>query len=82
VVLPNSRKAYFTILGFGPGGTGLAGFCYERDYDLMIWENFAAENGVAEKQATPPVIPTNDLPVIFRKVEAFLQAQQKMREKL
>lgn len=78
VTLANGRKAYFTVLGFGPGGTGLAGFCYERDYDLLVTEDFDAEDDVpADKRMKNPVSPTNDLPVFFGKVAAFLEAQQK-----
>ena len=80
VTLPNGHKAYFTVFGFGPGGEGLIGFCYERDYDLMVMEDFSTEHGVApDKQIKNPVSPTNDLPVIFGKVEAFLEAQEKAR---
>ena len=80
--LPNGRKAYFTVLGFGPGGTGLVGFSYERDYDLMVTEDFDAEDDVpAEKQMKNPISPTNDLPVLFGKVETFLDAQQNVRSK-
>jgi hypothetical protein len=80
IPLPNGRKAYFTVLGFGPGGTGLVGFSYEHDYDLMIGEDFDAEHGrPAEKQIKNPISPANDLPVIFGKVETFLDAQQNVR---
>jgi hypothetical protein len=76
VALPNGRKAYFTVLGFGPGGEGLAGFCYERDYDLIVTEDFSTEHGVpAKEQIKNPASPTNDLTIIFGKVEKFLQAQ-------
>lgn len=78
VTLANGRKAYFTVLGFGPGGMSLAAFCYERDYDLLVTEDFDAEDDVpADKRMKNPISPTNDLPVFFGKVEAFLEAQQK-----
>jgi hypothetical protein len=81
IPLPNGRKAYFTMLGFGPGGTGLVGFSYERDYDLMVMENFDAEDVPVEERMKNPISPTNDLPVFFGKVEAFLDAQQNVRSK-
>jgi hypothetical protein len=79
--LPNGHKAYFTILGFGPGGTGLVGFCYERDYDLIVMEDFENEDVPVEERMKNPIRPTNDLPVFFGKVEAFLDAQQNVRSK-
>jgi len=76
ITLPNGRKAYFSVFGLGPGGSGLIGFSYERDYDLMVMEDFSTEHGArAEEQIKNPVSPTNDLPVIFRQVETFLQKQ-------
>ena len=52
------------------------GFSYERHYDLMVMEDFSTEHGVAaDKQIKHPVNPTNDLPVIFGKVETFLEEQ-------
>ncbi len=80
--LPNGGKACFTVLGFGPGGTGLCGFSYERDYDLMVTEDFDAENDLpAEKQMKNPISPTNNLPVLFGKIETFLDAQANVRSK-
>jgi hypothetical protein len=81
ITLPDGRKVYFTTLGFGPGGETLAGFSYERDYDLIVTEDFSTENGFAEKQATPPAHLTNDLPAVFQQVRSFLQNQQSPRGK-
>ena len=82
ITLPNGRKAYFSVLGFGPGGIGFVGFSYERDYDLMVTEVRDANDDVAgEKHIKNPISPTNDLPVIFGNVETFLEAQQNVRNK-
>jgi hypothetical protein len=79
--LPNGHKAYFTVLGFGPGGTGLVGFCYERDYDLIVMEDFENEDVPVEERMKNPISPTNDLPVLFGKIEKFLDAQPNMQRK-
>jgi hypothetical protein len=82
ITLPNGRKAYFSVLGFGPGGIGFVGFSYERDYDFMVTEICDASDDVAgEEQIKNPISPTNDLPIIFGKVETFLEAQQDVRSK-
>ena len=81
IPLSNGHKAYFTMLGFGPGGIGLAGFCYERDYDLLVMEDFSTDDGPPENRMKNPISPTNDLPVVFGKVEAFLAGQQNARSK-
>jgi hypothetical protein len=75
ILLANGRQAYFTVLGFGPGGTGLVGFSFERDYDLMVTEDFDADVDEPEKRMKNPISPTNDLSVFFGKVETFLEAQ-------
>jgi hypothetical protein len=82
ITLPNGRKAYFSVLGFGPGGIGFVGFSYERDYDLMVTEDCDANDDVAgEEHIKNPISPTNDLAFIFGKVETFLEAQQAVRSK-
>jgi hypothetical protein len=73
--LPNGDAAYFTVMGFGPGGTGLGGFAYERDYDLLVMEDISADYDEPERRMKNPISPTNDLPVLFRQVAAFLDAQ-------
>jgi hypothetical protein len=77
VALPNGHKAYFTVVGFGPGGTGYGAFSYERDYDLFVIEDFGSDDVTPDKKMKNPVTPTNDLPTLFGKIEAFLEAQQK-----
>jgi len=77
VTLPNGQKAYFTVVGFGPGGTGYGAFSYERDYDLFVMEDFGADDVTPDKKMKNPVTPTNDVPTLFGKIEAFLEAQQK-----
>jgi hypothetical protein len=78
IALPHGRKAYFTVLGFGPGGIGLAGFSYGPDYDLMVTEDVDAEDGPPDvNRIKDPVSPTNDLPVVFGKVATFLGTQKK-----
>jgi hypothetical protein len=74
ISLPNGRKAYFSVLGFGPGGIGLVGFSYESGYDLMVMEVADADDVPAEKQMKNPVTPTNDLAVFFGKLEKYLEA--------
>jgi hypothetical protein len=77
VTLPNGRKAYFTPVGFGPGGTSLGAFSFERNYDLFVMEDFGADDVSPEKKMKNPVSPTNDLPSLFGKIEAFLEGQKK-----
>jgi hypothetical protein len=35
---PDGRKVFFTVMGFGPGGTAYGAFCTlaDRDYDLLV----------------------------------------------
>lgn len=76
VTLADGRKAYFTVLGFGPGGTGLAGFAYGGAFDLLVLEDFDAEDDIpAEKKLKNPVAPTADLPDLFGKVQTFLETK-------
>ncbi|MEY2465761.1 MAG: hypothetical protein QOD03_282, partial [Verrucomicrobiota bacterium] len=75
VVLPNGRKVYFTMLGITHGGGTLMGFCYERNYDLLVLEDFAEDDRLPEKRMQQPVTATNDLHVVFAKVKTFLDAQ-------
>ena len=47
----------------------------------MAMENFDAEDVPVEERMKNSISPTNDLPVLFGKVEAFLDAQQNVRGK-
>jgi hypothetical protein len=75
ISLPNGRTAYFTALGFGPGGAGLVGFSYDSDYDLIVMENIDFDDVPVEMQMKNPVSPTNDLAGFFGKLEKYLEAQ-------
>jgi hypothetical protein len=75
-VLPNGQKVYFALMGFGPGGSSAGAFCYEHNYDLLVSEEFNAQHGIPpEKKTRDRINPTNDLPVVFKKVKEFVDAQ-------
>ena len=74
--LPDGHKAYFFVMGVGPGGQVGGAFSYEQSYDLLVTEGFDAEDDMPiAKKITNPVNPTNDLPTVFLKIRASLAAQ-------
>jgi hypothetical protein len=71
---PDGRKVFFTVIGFGPGGTLLGGFTSLPDCDLVVTQMFDLEDDTPDAQKIKePASPANELPAVFQKVEQYLQ---------
>lgn len=65
----NGRDVYFTILGFGPGGTLLGGVTFQPEYDLVVTQMFDHEDDTPDDQRLKgPVSPSATLPQILSQV--------------
>ena len=68
---PDGRKVYFTVIGFGPGGTGYGAFTTlpGGSYDLFVAHNVDAEDVPQEQRLKNPAKPGKELPDIFGLIE-------------
>ena len=72
---PDGRKVFFSVMGFGPGGTLLGGFTSLPDCELVVMQIYDHEDDTPDDQKIKePAMPTKDLPAVFKRVEQYLQA--------
>jgi len=72
---PDGRKVYFTIRGFGPGGTSSMIFTTMGKYDLLLEQTVLTQDGgPKEKQLLNPATATKELSEIFKKLEQHIAA--------
>jgi hypothetical protein len=79
-VRPDGRKVFFTIMGFGPGGSAYGGFTTIGDYDILLQQlNDSEDDTPPEEKLKDPSKPTKDLPEIFKLLEKFIIDKTKER---
>ena len=72
---PDGRKVFFSVMGFGPGGTVIGGFTSFPDCELVVMQMFDHQDDTPDDQRLKDSAkPTNELPTIFRQVEQFIQS--------
>lgn len=68
---PDGRKVYFTVLGFGPGGTGYGAFTTLAGgtYDLLVTHNVDGEDVGQDQRLRNPAKPDKELTDVFGLIE-------------
>ncbi|MFO7906797.1 MAG: hypothetical protein R6U98_29345 [Pirellulaceae bacterium] len=69
---PDGRKVFFTVMGFGPGGTAYGGFCTLAGgaYDLLVMHMIDHEDDMPqENRLKNPAKPGKELTDIFASIE-------------
>ena len=69
---PDGRKAYVSLMGFGPGGVGYWAFSTLPGgaYDLLVMSISDSEHGLpSDQRLLNPALPTASLSTVFQKVE-------------
>ena len=78
---PSGRKTYFTILGFGPGGTIIGGFSFLPKYDLLVTKIFDGEDDMPnEKHMKNPVKSPVRFPDFFKLAESAISETKKSEQ--
>ena len=69
---PDGRKVFFTVMGFGPGGTAYGAFCtlVGGAYDLLVMHTVDHEDDVPQEQELKnPAKPGKEVTDIFALIE-------------
>lgn len=69
---PDGRKAFFSVMGFGPGGAGYGAFCTLEGgaYDLLVMHIVDFEDDMPQEQRLKnPAKPGKELTDIFASIE-------------